>query len=181
MHLANVTVETLPDLPTSANHLLGSLSSLPDAPKPRSTPSPRVKFQSSHLQHPTSSKMSYESTPEPLQRSPKRTRLSPPEPTPAQYSGAVDGAAHGNLQYAFEDDVGSDADHSFHTPPEELVDEVDVERLRLEERPTRLNYVPYMTLRGHKRGVAQVRYSPDGRWLASCCTCGPAPDTVRER
>jgi COMPASS component SWD3 len=38
------------------------------------------------------------------------------------------------------------------------------------ERPARLNYVPYMTLRGHKRGVAAVKFSPDGKWIASCCT-----------
>lgn len=33
-------------------------------------------------------------------------------------------------------------------------------------------YVPYkqkMVLRGHRRGVAAVRFSPDGRSIASCC------------
>lgn len=34
-------------------------------------------------------------------------------------------------------------------------------------RPTRLNYKPKLILRGHKRGVAAVRFSPDGKWIAS--------------
>jgi len=35
-----------------------------------------------------------------------------------------------------------------------------------------VKYVPYrekMVLKGHKRGVAAVRFSPDGRMIASCC------------
>ena len=35
-------------------------------------------------------------------------------------------------------------------------------------------FVPYkqkMVLRGHRRGVAAVRFSPDGRSIASCCEC----------
>jgi hypothetical protein len=37
-------------------------------------------------------------------------------------------------------------------------------------------YVPYkqkMVLKGHRRGVAAVRFSPDGRLIASCCECNP--------
>jgi hypothetical protein len=36
-------------------------------------------------------------------------------------------------------------------------------------RPLGVHYKPYMTLRGHKRGVAAVRFSPNGKWIASCC------------
>lgn len=43
--------------------------------------------------------------------------------------------------------------------------------------PPLAKYVPYkekMVLRGHRRGVAAVRFSPDGRLIASCCKlfCG---------
>ncbi|KAI9803760.1 MAG: hypothetical protein M1825_001640 [Sarcosagium campestre] len=31
-----------------------------------------------------------------------------------------------------------------------------------------VNYRQKLILRGHKRGVAQVKFSPDGRWIASC-------------
>ena len=36
-------------------------------------------------------------------------------------------------------------------------------------KPTRLHYKQKMVLRGHKRGVAAVKFSPDGLWIASCC------------
>lgn len=36
--------------------------------------------------------------------------------------------------------------------------------------PPRLHYKPRLILRGHKRAVAAVKYSPDGKWIASCCT-----------
>ena len=35
-------------------------------------------------------------------------------------------------------------------------------------------YVPYkqkLVLRGHRKGVAAVKFSPDGRCIASCCEC----------
>jgi WD40 repeat protein len=38
-----------------------------------------------------------------------------------------------------------------------------------DSRPLGVHYKPYMTLRGHKRGVAAVRFSPNGKWIASCC------------
>lgn len=39
-------------------------------------------------------------------------------------------------------------------------------------KPKEAVFVPYRprtVLRGHKRGVAAVRFSPDGRMIASCC------------
>ena len=40
--------------------------------------------------------------------------------------------------------------------------------------PPRLHYKPRLILRGHKRAVAAVKYSPDGKWIASCCTSWPS-------
>jgi COMPASS component SWD3 len=104
--------------------------------------------------------MSITASPEP-RRSPKRKR---DEDTPdagaiPQYDGAADGAA---LQFAYDEEMPSE----LQTPDDEQ--EHEAKRPRI-ERPTRLNYVPYLTLRGHKRGVAAVKFSPDGRWIASCC------------
>lgn len=41
-------------------------------------------------------------------------------------------------------------------------------------KPTRLHYKPKLVLRGHRKGVAQVKFSPDGRWIASCCRRAPS-------
>jgi COMPASS component SWD3 len=37
------------------------------------------------------------------------------------------------------------------------------------KEPTFISYKPKMVLRGHRRGVAAVRFSPDGQSIASCC------------
>jgi COMPASS component SWD3 len=34
-------------------------------------------------------------------------------------------------------------------------------------KPTTLHYRPSLILRGHKKGISQVKYSPDGKWIAS--------------
>lgn len=39
-------------------------------------------------------------------------------------------------------------------------------------KPLKLNYKTKFILKGHQKGVAQVRYSPDGRWIASCSADG---------
>ena len=106
--------------------------------------------------------MSAEASPEPpsRSRSPKRKRSESEDfRTPPQYDGAGDAA----LQYAYDDDLPSDAEQGL-SP-----DEGPVRKKIRVERPTTLSYVAHMTLRGHKRGVAAVKYSPDGKWIASCC------------
>jgi COMPASS component SWD3 len=40
------------------------------------------------------------------------------------------------------------------------------------ERPTQLHYKPKLILRGHKRGVSSVKFSPDGKKIASCSADG---------
>lgn len=42
-------------------------------------------------------------------------------------------------------------------------------------------YIPYklkMVLKGHRRGVAAVKFSPDGRLIASCCKLIPSPSSI---
>lgn len=114
--------------------------------------------------HHSNAIMSTETSPGPSGQSPKRKRS--PTPETSQYHNGVDGAA---LQYAYDEDLGSDPEQAFHTPQEPEHEESPSKR-RKHERPTRLNYVPHMTLKGHKRGVAAVKISPDGKWIASCCT-----------
>ncbi|QIW99818.1 hypothetical protein AMS68_005336 [Peltaster fructicola] len=109
--------------------------------------------------------MSYASTPNHEGGSPKRRRLDTPDAissTPGSPPLRPNGSS-----YAYEEEDTSDAENAFDTPAEKP-EELDVQRLHIEERPRRLRYMPHMTLRGHTRGVAQVKFSPDGLWIASC-------------
>lgn len=67
--------------------------------------------------------------------------------------------------YAFEEesDTGEQPMASNSQTPRERDQQTD------DSRPFGVHYKPYMTLRGHKRGVAAVRFSPNGKWVASCC------------
>lgn len=44
--------------------------------------------------------------------------------------------------------------------------------LKAFERPTELHYKPRLILRGHKKGVSAVKFSPDGKKVASCSADG---------
>jgi COMPASS component SWD3 len=40
------------------------------------------------------------------------------------------------------------------------------------DRPKELHYKPVLILKGHKRGVSSVKFSPDGERIASCSADG---------
>lgn len=127
--------------------------------------------------------MSYASTPDPhqSQRSPKRKRSESLDPPSAYHSAAstpypppLDGASE-QFAFAYEDDNEGEAQ----TPevPEEFRSSAEgspsneagaKKRRKLAERPRQLDYALQYTLRGHKRGVAGVKFSPDGKRIASC-------------
>ncbi|KAJ8608022.1 hypothetical protein MRB53_039928 [Persea americana] len=108
--------------------------------------------------------MNYESTTDANGReSPKRRRLDTPDSATNDAVENSNGELPPNYAYEVEDD-----ENTFHTPQDDLEQEVNVQSLRIEERPLRLNYVLHKTLHGHTSGVAQVKYSPDGQWIASC-------------
>ena len=108
-------------------------------------------------------KMSITATRESARQSPKRKRSESLDASTPQLDGTADGPDP-NLQYAYDDEMPSEL-----RTPEDEQDSETVKRRKV-ERPKRLDYVPHMTLHGHKRGVAAVKYSPDGKWIASCCT-----------
>lgn len=109
--------------------------------------------------------MSIISTPDSATRSPKRKRSESSGNATPQLDGAADDAA---LRFAYEDEMPSELQSP---AADQEQDGVPTKKPRI-ERPKRLNYVPHMTLKGHKRGVAQVKFSPDGKWVASCCKNG---------
>ena len=121
--------------------------------------------------------MSIDDTFEPPSRSlnPKRKRsLATSDRDDHGAAGYEDdtGAAGAQLQYAYDDELASDAEQAFHTPEEDADRLLPVRKKRRRvERPRTLDYVPCMTLRGHKRGVTSVKFSPDGKWIASSCEC----------
>lgn len=127
--------------------------------------------------------MSYASTPDPHQsrRSPKRKRspsLDPASASASAYHSAASTpyppAHNGSFAFAYEDD--HDGDDNIQTPevPLELrssasgTPDSGAKRQKLAERPRTLDYELQYTLKGHKRGVAGVKFSPDGKWVASC-------------
>ena len=70
-------------------------------------------------------------------------------------------------------EADSDADHAFDYDDDDSEADLEASAAQSPEdttpqRPLKLNYQLHLTLRGHKSGVAQVKFSPNGRYLASC-------------
>jgi COMPASS component SWD3 len=125
--------------------------------------------------------MSYTSTPDLHQgrRTPKRKRSESPDPPSAYHSAAStpypaahDGGASEQFAFAYEDDnengmqtpdVPGESGSSAAQSPDS-----SAKRRKVAERPRTLDYALQYTLKGHKRGVASVKFSPDGKWIASC-------------
>jgi hypothetical protein len=102
--------------------------------------------------------------PEPL---PKRRRLDSDSPQSSDENDhkPLHSTADADNGYAFEEesDMADQPTASNSQTPRERDQQTD------DSRPLGVHYKPYMTLRGHKRGVAAVRFSPNGKWIASCC------------
>lgn len=101
------------------------------------------------------------------ERSPKRRRLSSDSPQSSEENDNkpdTEPATDAENGYAFEDesDGAERALDSNSQTPRDRDQTTD-------SRPAGIHYKPYMTLKGHKRGVAAVRFSPNGKWIASCC------------
>jgi COMPASS component SWD3 len=100
--------------------------------------------------------------------SPKRRRLDSNSPQSSDQTDQKpdhDTATDAENGYAFEEesDTIDQPTASNSQTPRERDQQTD------DSRPLGVHYKPYMTLRGHKRGVAAVRFSPNGKWIASCC------------
>lgn len=73
-------------------------------------------------------------------------------------------------------DVDGDMLHQRSMTPEQL--QTQTPELPPEPVP-QVQYRPTLVLKGHRNAVSQVKFSPDGKWIASCCECafGPGDDS----
>ncbi len=44
-----------------------------------------------------------------------------------------------------------------------------------------VRYTPRLVLTGHKRGVSAVKFSPNGKWIASCCRKKSLPEHIMNK
>lgn len=109
------------------------------------------------------------------------------EPSPKRARHALDSSpsspqrqfAEAAAQGASSDELDDGQDHLEHTLYRDSrssarslgcnSDEPDTLSPPAPETPTELHYRPKLVLRGHRKGVSTVKFSPDGRRIASCC------------
>lgn len=101
------------------------------------------------------------------QQSPRPPPRSYPEPEP-EPDTEEQGSQFSEVQPAYyqHDSLGPDTVDESRSPS---VNGVATAKSQSPPRDRQLGYKPKLILRGHKKGVAQVRFSPDGKWIASCC------------
>jgi COMPASS component SWD3 len=74
---------------------------------------------------------------------------------------------------------GDDQDHTYHGHSRSRSSSAETPRSSRASpapspvyKPLNLNYKQKFILKGHKKGISQVRFSPDGRWIASSSADG---------
>jgi COMPASS component SWD3 len=99
---------------------------------------------------------------------------------PGIASGATDELAHTFYRHSKDPRRGSSL-----IPPSEKEDgELSKGRFSTPSKPSSNdNYEPSMILKGHRKGVSMVKFSPDGNMIASCCMFkrllnGPGTDST---
>lgn len=148
---------------------LATLSLLPPCSLKSSTSTPAMSIadnmrNNAHERSPKRRRIESDS-PDPLSQDHHQAYTSAPKPSHNGIAYNTDGDTDADNQYAYEDESdGAEMSH-LHSPAAQEGTSTPTPPTR----PVSLRYAPHMTLRGHKRGVAAAKFSPNGKYIASCC------------